>query len=429
MTSPRALRVDFSVEILMKLLVFCSPDTPEAVRALYGHEVFLVLDIHQSLNGLRPTSVLMLDFMQKQDLNAVLEHMPDVVEFAREMQRKHGPIDRVVSFNEATNYAAAELREELSVPGDTRAVAELYRDKWAMYETFTRAGLRTPETRRLTRSSTVTALEGMRESVVLKPRDQAASRGVRIVERDAFTPDMVPEGPRGELLAQDCIEGEYYHFDVAFRDGTPVFCGVNRYLYHGLDWASGEAPMASVTEHRADRLGKAHHLVRAIGEAFDVGSRVLHIEAFWVAADDDFTLIELADRPGGALIVPAHEAAGGPNLEAECIRSQLPDVRPAHTGDPVVPAPHCWIVTPLPGFGPYVVEGDNRDELSLLTEPVVQIVPEAGELLHDRYRYRNPSGKFVFLGEKAATDARHVAESFRLDVAAIDTRVSGYWKN
>jgi hypothetical protein len=91
----------------------------------------------------------------------------------RTVQREHGPIQRVVSFNEATNYLAAELREELSVPGDTRTTAERYRDKWVMFQSFRRAGLPTPETRLLTVDS------GARLAVLRAARLVAEATGDR----------------------------------------------------------------------------------------------------------------------------------------------------------------------------------------------------------------------------------------------------------
>ena len=301
----------------MNILVLCSPDTAEAQRELSGHNLFLVLDLSQSTHGLQPTAVLLLDFMYDQDLNTALRHLPDVIAFAEQVRRDHGPIDRVISFNEATHYLAAEIRERFGIRGDDRRAAARYRDKWVMYQRFRDAGLPAPRTRLLPPGTT--EITGMADMIVIKPREQAASRGVQLMPRR----DWRGGHTRTDLLVQDRVDGDYYHFDAAFRNGVLVYCAVNRYLYHGLDWASGQAPMASVTEQRPERHTRAVNLVNQLGKAFEVGNQVLHIEAFWVPTQDDFTFIELANRPGGALIVAANIVAGNLNLEAESIRDTI----------------------------------------------------------------------------------------------------------
>lgn len=384
------------------------------------------MDLNQELNGLAPSGVLLLNFMRKQNLNAILDDLDQILKFAHEIEERVGPFDRVISFNEATNYAAAAVRESLGVEGDSREVATKFRDKWVMSEVFRTAGIPTPDTR-LVLDPTSESLVGMSDVVIVKPRDQAASRGAFKSSRAQFASNMAGrEVDEAGVIVQDFVVGDFYHFDVAYRLGAPEFIGINRYIYHGMDWSSGRSPMASVTETNLEKIAKATELIERIGVAFEVGDRVLHIEAFWTEAEG-FVLIELASRPGGALIVPTHQAAGGPNLEAECILRQIQDREEPRPVSTRYSREHGWIVTPLPGFGPFVVTGSNFDQLGLSEPPALALVPQAGTILHDRYRYRNPEGKFVFLGPSSSALIEEVARSYKLSLIEIEVGAGDYW--
>lgn len=255
----------------------------------------------------------------------------DLKDVARRAQALHErtPLSAIATLDEKTVDFAAELRENLGVPGHHTQDAARYRDKLVMKEHVQAAGLRVPTFVRCDQPDAAQALLARHGKLVIKPVDGLGAKGVVFItslqELNAwFAAEAAPEG----YEAESYVEGVLYHVNAIVRDGRPVLTASAPYApgMANIDFTSGTPFVTVMLTQGALKERLEAFSIRAI-EALKLRNGVTHLECF-VTPDEDIVFCEMAVRPGGGGIVWMIESQYGVNygratLLLECGRGDL----------------------------------------------------------------------------------------------------------
>jgi biotin carboxylase len=241
-----------------------------------------------------------------------------LIEAAQLLERRHGPIHRVLGILEAIQVQLGEVRRALGVPGTDPDTADLFRDKARMKEELRRHGL--PCARhRLLRSwadaESFVAEVGL--PLVLKP---PAGMGCKATWRVRNTDELrgalqaIHAAPDNPALAEELLVGKEFSFETITIGGQVRFHSLSRYLPTPLEvmetpWIQWVCvlPRDISGSEWADATELGIRAVSALG--LDTG--FTHME--WFRRDNGTLAIgEIAARPPGANIVRmtglAHDA-------------------------------------------------------------------------------------------------------------------------
>lgn len=253
--------------------------------------------------------------------------------------------DRIVTISEQLMVVAAELREELGLPGQDVDSTLRFRDKVVMKRALRDAGC--PGVPRFVEADQdLTELPWPAEQYVVKSRMGMGSTTVRIVstldEVNQARRDLLAKDPSG-VEVEEFVTGVMYHCDGVVENGEAVFGSVSRYLTQPGDFRSSGV-QGSVTLQDCElsrRIGEYHaEVVRHLG----LGEGVTHLEVFHTA-DDRIVFCEIAARPGGGGIAYIVRQAHGVDLISAALRAQS-------GARPLTPAPSdgLGLVWGLVGF-------------------------------------------------------------------------------
>ena len=241
-----------------------------------------------------------------------------LIEAARMLERRHGPIHRVLGILEALQVQLGEVRRALGVPGTSPETADLFRDKARMKDELRRHGL--PCARhRLLRSwhdaEAFVAEVGL--PLVLKPPAGMGCKAtwrVRSVDELRGALAAIHASPDNPALAEELLAGKEHSFETITIGGQVRFHSLSRYYPTPLEvmetpWIQWVCvlPRDISGAEWADATELGVRAVTALG--LDTG--MTHME--WFRRDDGSLAIgEIAARPPGANFVRmngfAHDA-------------------------------------------------------------------------------------------------------------------------
>ncbi len=232
----------------------------------------------------------------------------DLIDGCRLLERRYGPIRRLVGILEPLQIQLAEAREALGIAGTKRHTAELFRDKARMKEALRAAGLPTARHRLVARAADAEAFVAeVGFPIVLKPpAGMGAKATFRVNDREALAGALSAIRPSAErpVLAEEWLAGEEFSFETITARGEPRFHSISRYLPSCLEvlenpWIQWAVLLPrELTEPRfegARELGLA--AVRALG----LEDGFTHMEWFR-RRDGSLAIGEIAQRPPGANI-------------------------------------------------------------------------------------------------------------------------------
>lgn len=241
-----------------------------------------------------------------------------LVEAARVLERRHGPIHRVLGILEALQVQLGLVRRALGVPGTSPETADLFRDKARMKDELGRRGLPCARHRLLRSWSDAEAFVAeVGLPLVLKP---PAGMGCKATWRVRSADELrgaltaIHASPDSPALAEELLVGKEHSFETITIGGQVRFHSLSRYYPTPLEvmetpWIQWVCVLprdiAGAEWADATELG-----VRAVtGLGLDTG--FTHME--WFRRDDGSLAIgEIAARPPGANIVRmtgiAHDA-------------------------------------------------------------------------------------------------------------------------
>ncbi|HET7502770.1 MAG TPA: ATP-grasp domain-containing protein [Kofleriaceae bacterium] len=241
-----------------------------------------------------------------------------LVEAARVLERRHGPLHRVLGILEALQVQLGEVRRALGVPGTGPEIAEVFRDKARMKDELGRRGL--PCARhRLLRSwpdaEAFVAEVGL--PLVLKPPAGMGCKAtwrVRTLDELRGALGAIHVSPASPALAEELLVGQEFSFETITIGGQVRFHSLSRYYPTPLEvmetpWVQWVCvlPRDISGPEWADATELGVRAVTALG--LDTG--FTHMEWFR-RGDGSLAIGEIAARPPGANIVRmtglAHDA-------------------------------------------------------------------------------------------------------------------------
>ena len=241
-----------------------------------------------------------------------------LVEAARVLERRHGPIHRVLGILEALQVQLGLVRRALGVPGTSPETADLFRDKARMKDELGRRGL--PCARhRLLRSwrdaEAFVAEVGL--PLVLKPPAGMGCKAtwrVRSIDELRGALAAIHAAPDNPALAEELLIGTEFSFETITVGGQVRFHSLSRYYPTPLEvmetpWIQWVCvlPRDITGAEWADATELGVRAVTALG--LDTG--FTHMEWFR-RHDGSLAIGEIAARPPGANIVRmtgvAHDA-------------------------------------------------------------------------------------------------------------------------
>lgn len=236
-------------------------------------------------------------------------------------------IDRVVGLDEFDVMTAARAREHMQMPGMTSSHALRFRDKLAMRNIASSAGIPCPEFTGIFNKGKVDEfLSEVEPPLIVKPRYEVSAFGIRKCESVNDVWDVLTEldsrnnwrDHPSQFVIERFINGNVFHVDSIVENGKVLACGVSKYgtppfsvTHYGGIFTSSIVPYRSKERKELEKLNQQ----LLTGFKYDRG--VSHAEFLQSAADGKFYLLEVACRVGGAYIANVLEHACNFNLWRE----------------------------------------------------------------------------------------------------------------
>ncbi|MFD7164762.1 ATP-grasp domain-containing protein [Streptomyces violascens] len=357
------------------------------------------------------------------------EDAKEVRAAAEALIEQFGKPTRIVALHEVDLDIAAELREELDVPGEQLTALAPFRDKLVMAERLTGAGIPVPATAPAADHESVRAFAAAHGwPVLLKPVRGTASAGVvRIgsqAELDAHT--FVPDVP---MLVQPYLPHAILHVDgVATGNGLGAW-RASRYLSNCLAFTEG-APLGSVELDDPELLAAVGEFTARATSALSDRPWVFHLELFLSgpAHAPRLQVLEVGARPGGAEVPFLWQEVHGTDLMACAFALQcgMPLPASAHA-DLATGERGGWLLIPTPASRPCRVVSANS-QLGKDQGPYTERIPIVGQTLADLPGYEHSGARFRFrAGSTAEVEAaiRATVGDFRFRCAPVDPAAPG----
>lgn len=234
-------------------------------------------------------------------------------------------IDLIVPLHERDVCRAASLRDHLCLPGMSSEAAAHFRDKLAMRQLTTAAGLPNPRFVHVLHWPTV--LDYTRRVPppwMLKPRSEAGALGIRAVRDVDQLRDLIGElgDEASTYLLEERVEGDVYHLDSLVHRDAVVFCQAHRYGVPPFEvWNHGGVFSTSSLHPDDPLLPTLLDLNSRILHTLGLRNGVAHLEV--IGSHGRLYFLEAAARVGGANIDKLVEEATGICLWTEWLRMEL----------------------------------------------------------------------------------------------------------
>ncbi len=250
---------------------------------------------------------------------------------AKALERRYGPIHRVLGILEPLQIQLGEMRRALGVSGTSPETADLFRDKARMKEELRRHGLPCARHRLIRAWSDAEAFVAeVGLPLVLKPPAGMGCKATwRIDSIDALRAALAAlhAGPDTPALAEEFLRGHEHSFETITIGGDVRFSSCSRYYPTPLEVM--ETPWIQwVIVLPRDIDGPDYADARALGvravEALGLETGFTHME--WFRRDDGSLAIgEIAARPPGAHIVLANSYAYDTDMYKAWARATVDD--------------------------------------------------------------------------------------------------------
>ncbi|CAM5327074.1 MULTISPECIES: ATP-grasp domain-containing protein [Streptomyces] len=370
-----------------------------------------------------------LDLPDSDDLDTYDRAVDRMRELVEDLVAQFGPPAAIVGLYEHTTLPAARLREHFGVPGTGAKTALLCRDKVPMKEALSGTGIRVPrflavgpDTPRAELSEFARGLPGR---VVLKPRSQGASIGVRILDGAAELLALADAGGIEEgYEAEEFVDGSIYHIDGVVRDGEMRWFCASRYLDTCFDFRHGTAPLGAVTPDSPGLVSRMRDVTGTVLEALGLTDSTYHMELFHTPGDE-LVFLEIGNRFGGAGISWHQRQVYGVDLARESVLACLG--RPSEVATPTTMLDHRdvgasgWLYMPAVSGAVRVVAVRGLDELP---GSVVGVnTPSVGDVLDSEGLIWATAGGFLVRGDSTLAverDMARIISTYTLETKAGD---------
>ncbi len=237
------------------------------------------------------------------------------------------PIDRVVGIDEFDVLTAAKAREHLQIEGMSNSHALRFRDKLRMRNLACQIGMPCPEFVGVFNPDEINDyLDKVPAPWIVKPRTEVNAFGIRKCEtREQIWESLNELDARNtwrdhpsQFLIERFIEGKVFHVDSVIKDGKIVACGVSQYGTTPLKVShQGGVFTTSIVPYKCKERKVLEKLNAKLLKGFEHNRGVAHAEFLQGSETDEFYLLEVACRVGGAYIANVLEQACGFSLWRE----------------------------------------------------------------------------------------------------------------
>ncbi|SOC58436.1 ATP-grasp domain-containing protein [Ornithinimicrobium cerasi] len=212
-------------------------------------------------------------------------------------------VDRMESTIEAHQMVAAQVREDLGIPGTSVRTTWLCRDKPSMKEALRQAGVPTAASTGADDAAQVWEFaRRVGYPLILKPRDAAGAAGTYRVDDDTqLRATLDRMGGYGSIAVEEFVEGHEGFYDTVAIDGQVALDFASHYYPGVLEamrnrWISPQF----VATNRIDG-GGVYAEIREMGErvnhALGIGTSATHME--WFYGPKGLKFSEIGCRPPG----------------------------------------------------------------------------------------------------------------------------------
>jgi hypothetical protein len=212
-------------------------------------------------------------------------------------------VDRLEAVVEAHTLAAAQVRENCTIPGTSVRTAWLCRDKPSMKEVLRQAGVPTAAS---TAAHTAVEVRDFAATVgyplILKPRAAAGASGtVRVDSTADLDAALAGFGSADSIAVEEFVEGHEGFYDTLSIGGEPAYDFVTHYFPNVLDamrtrWISPQF----VATNRVDTVpdyAEVRAMGRRVAAALGIETSPTHME--WFFGPKGLRFSEIGCRPPG----------------------------------------------------------------------------------------------------------------------------------
>jgi formate-dependent phosphoribosylglycinamide formyltransferase (GAR transformylase) len=230
-------------------------------------------------------------------------------------------VDRLEASVEAHTMAAAQVRENCTIPGTSVRTAWLCRDKPSMKQALREVGVPTAAS---TAAQTASEVRDFAAQVgyplILKPRAGAGASGTVRVDSDAELDAALSNfGSVDSIAVEEFVEGHEAFYDTLSIDGQPVYDFVTHYYPNVLEamrtrWISPQF----VTTNRVDTVPEyadVREMGRRVTRALGIGTSATHME--WFFGPKGLRFSEIGCRPPGVRAWDLYAAANDIDIYRE----------------------------------------------------------------------------------------------------------------
>ncbi|MBK9162694.1 MAG: ATP-grasp domain-containing protein [Acidobacteria bacterium] len=244
-------------------------------------------------------------------------------------------IDRVVGLDEFDVVTAARAREHLQLGGMTYSHAVRFRDKYAMRNIASEAGIACPDYICPVNPDEINAfLDRVPAPWIVKPRHEVSAFGIRKCETKEQVWEVLNDlddrnnwrDHPSQFLIEKFIEGDVFHVDAVVHNGKVVAAGVSRYGRPPFSVSHyGGVFTTSIVEYGSKERKELEKLNAKLLKEFKYEEGVTHGEFLRSNEDGEYYLLEVACRVGGAYIANVLDSACGFNLWREWAKLSIAD--------------------------------------------------------------------------------------------------------
>ncbi|MCX5312320.1 acetyl-CoA carboxylase biotin carboxylase subunit family protein [Streptomyces sp. NBC_00154] len=250
--------------------------------------------------------------------------LDEVAQLAVELRSTGVKIDRVLSLSEFSQFSAGYMASLLGLGQPSIEKSVLMRDKRAMKERATRAGIACARHESLSTTDVEGSVRRVEERlgfpVIVKPAAGLGSVATSAVNSsEELTAVLRAAGSGTEetgltrfLIAEEPIDGDEYHVDAVWENGTAQVLGVSRYLRPRMLVTTPGRDNGSILlprDREPELYAEVEELHARINAAFEITDDITHLEIFR-RADGRLWFSEMATRFAGGAIPESFKPYG-----------------------------------------------------------------------------------------------------------------------
>lgn len=214
-------------------------------------------------------------------------------------------VDRLETTIEAHTLAAAQTRENCTIPGTSVRTAWLCRDKPSMKEALRAAGVPTAASAAVTSADEVHAfVDAVGYPIILKPRTGAGALDtIRVDDRVGLDEALGRFGGQGveSIAVEEFVEGHEGFYDTVSIDGNASLDFVSHYYPNVLEamrtrWISPQFVSTNRVDTAPD-YQELRELGARVNVALGIGTSATHME--WFFGPKGLRFSEIGCRPPG----------------------------------------------------------------------------------------------------------------------------------